>query len=279
MNVTSRIARLAAAASTALALAAGAATTSTPDYSDLWWNPAENGWGAGLYQQNDVIFMTLYVYGPDGRATWFVAPDLRAVVFIAPGDPTFQGKLYRVTGPWFGGPFDPAAVQATETGTATLAFPAPSTGTLTYTAEGATVTKSIRRQSWREGPLAGRYRGGMSARATECQPDEANGLHEVLGALDVTQSGQAVTISVSSVASNGDESRCTYTGSWSQDGRMGSVRDGSHYCTIRGVVDNVGTFTMRRVELSQHGFYGHFAARDQYCRYSGHFGGTRRDGP
>lgn len=279
MRAMSILARLAAAPAFALALGAAAATTTSTDYSDLWWNPAESGWGAGLYQQNDVIFMTLYVYGPDGRASWFVAPDLRPVVFVAPGDPTWQGTLYRVTGPWFGGPFDPAAVAATATGTATLSFPTPSAGTLGYTVGGASVTKQIQRQGWRQSPLSGSYQGGMSARGFQCLPDELDGVQEILGAMEVTQSGESTTIVVSSVASNGDESRCTYTGLWSQEGRLGAIRSGSHYCTIRGVIDNVGTFALSRIELGRHGFYGHFTAADQYCRYDGQFGGTRREGP
>lgn len=273
------LARLAAALAASLAFATGAATISSADYSDLWWNPAENGWGAGLYQQNDVIFMTLYVYGPDGRATWFVAPEVTAVDFVATGEPRWQGTLYRVTGPWFGGPFDPAAVGATATGIATLSFQTPSTGTLSYTAGGVGVTKQIQRQSWRQAPLAGRFHGGMSARATDCQPDELGGTHEILGPMQVVQSGSTVSITVDSLSSVGDASQCVYSGAWSQEGRLGKVAGGNYYCIIRGDVDHVGTFTLSRVEIGRHGFYGHFEGVDQYCRYAGQFGGTRKEGP
>ena len=61
----------------ALALPVHAANPFGTDFSDLWFNPAESGWGVNLNHQMDVIFATLFVYGPDGKAKWYVASDLR----------------------------------------------------------------------------------------------------------------------------------------------------------------------------------------------------------
>ena len=38
-----------------------AASPSAADYSDLWWNSGENGWGAHITLQDDMVFMVLYV--------------------------------------------------------------------------------------------------------------------------------------------------------------------------------------------------------------------------
>ena len=49
------------------------ATVLTPNFSDLWWNPSESGWGLNRSQQADVIFLTLFVYGPNSQAVWYSA--------------------------------------------------------------------------------------------------------------------------------------------------------------------------------------------------------------
>jgi hypothetical protein len=39
------------------------------DQSDLWWNPAESGWGIQFVHTGSAIFATMYVYGPwDSRS-------------------------------------------------------------------------------------------------------------------------------------------------------------------------------------------------------------------
>ena len=44
----------------ALALPA-AATTHSTDYTDLWYLPAESGWGINIIQQYDTVFATMFV--------------------------------------------------------------------------------------------------------------------------------------------------------------------------------------------------------------------------
>jgi len=38
----------------------------TQNYSDLWWNPAESGWGISITQHNATIFAAWFVYGSSG---------------------------------------------------------------------------------------------------------------------------------------------------------------------------------------------------------------------
>ena len=57
-----RILRLAAAAFlAALAVLPAQATTYSTDYTDLWYNPNESGWGLNLIQQYQTMFGTLFV--------------------------------------------------------------------------------------------------------------------------------------------------------------------------------------------------------------------------
>src|SRR5438477_11100290 len=102
-----------------------AATTSSTDFTDLWWNPSENGWGVNVIHQGDTFFATLFVYGTDGTARWFVASNLTGSGTI------FSGTLYQTAGPYFGaGTFNPAGVGVTPVGAMTFSFSGPYNGTL-----------------------------------------------------------------------------------------------------------------------------------------------------
>jgi hypothetical protein len=67
---------------------------SAANYTDLWWNQNESGWGMTLAHQNNKIFGVWYVYGADSKPLWVVMPD---GVFTN-GGRTFSGALYTTTG-------------------------------------------------------------------------------------------------------------------------------------------------------------------------------------
>lgn len=114
------------------------------DYSDLWWNPNESGWGIAITHQAAVMFLAWFVYDEAGEPIWYVASDC-AVSATRDG---CTGKLYRTTGPAFdfAPTFDPSRVQVFEAGTASLLFTDADHGTLSYTVGGATATRPITRQ-------------------------------------------------------------------------------------------------------------------------------------
>ncbi len=121
-------------------------STVTDNYTDLWWNPAESGWGVNFNHQGQTIFATLFTYGADGAPDWFVMSD-----GARQADGSFRGKLYRATGPAFdASPW--GGVALAEVGTMQVAFPTTGTGTLTYSVDGVTVTKSIERQRFSTPP-------------------------------------------------------------------------------------------------------------------------------
>ncbi len=43
----------------------------TENYTDLWWNPEESGWGINFTHQGEILFATLFTYGADGEPDWF----------------------------------------------------------------------------------------------------------------------------------------------------------------------------------------------------------------
>ena len=116
------------------------------DYSGMWWNPLESGWGLSLHQgAGHALFGAIFVYGADTQPRWYT---------IQPGGWTgyasWSGVIYRTTGPFFAGPdFDPRLVLVQPAGTASLDFE-QSPGTvgrarLRYTVDGVSVTKTIER--------------------------------------------------------------------------------------------------------------------------------------
>jgi len=121
---------------------AASGTPPAVNYTDIWWGGAsESGWGMALTQQFSTMFMAWYVYNNSGLPVWYVA----TMNVNAAGNGA-TGTLYRTTGPPFGAGFDPHAVQAFSVGTASLAFSDGNNGTLTYTVDGVTGSKTITRQ-------------------------------------------------------------------------------------------------------------------------------------
>ena len=119
------------------------------DYSDLWWNPAESGWGLTLAQHGNNVFGVWFTYGLDGKPLWLPIPG---VTFTSPN--AFGGTLYSVTGPSYTNPtFDPAQVNITPNGTATLAM-SGTAGIFTSTLNGFTQVKSISPQPFANAPKA-----------------------------------------------------------------------------------------------------------------------------
>jgi hypothetical protein len=114
------------------------------NYTDLWYNATEDGWGINLAQQGDIIFATWFTYTNNGTPGWLVSDALRRT-----GPGTFTGPLYVTTGKR---PQDITGTSAISTveaaGTMTLTFQDGERGTMTYTVAGTAGSKSITRQVW-----------------------------------------------------------------------------------------------------------------------------------
>ena len=123
------------------------ANTWGTDWTDLWWNANESGWGVTATHQGEVVFLTFFVYDVDNRPIWYTG-QASYTSTNAQGAFIFAGPLYQTSGPWLGTSFNPNAVGIRQVGTVTFTVFITS-GTLTYSVDGVQVSKSITRQTFR----------------------------------------------------------------------------------------------------------------------------------
>lgn len=120
------------------------ALTPRANYTDIWWNSAESGYGLSITQHiNNKLFALWFVYGADGKAVWFSMSDC---VWFAIN--RCAGAVFRSTGPSFGGPFNSAPVVTSPVGTANLIFVEYGLATFDYLIEGVAGSKSLRRMGF-----------------------------------------------------------------------------------------------------------------------------------
>jgi len=274
--MTHPLRRLLALVALGLAFAMPArATTYSIDFTDIWWNAAESGWGINVIQSSDVIFATLFVYGQDNTARWYSA-TLQPSSPQPSGQTRFTGQLIRTTGPWFGAPvFTTPPVGSVPVGNITLSFNSPVTGTLEYDVDTVRVFKQITRQPLRTENLAGQYQGGMYAIASQCANSNNNGLADIPGTMVVTQPASGSGFRANFVIRVDANTVCTFNGPYQQLGRMATISGGTFSCIVGNQQANSGTFTMTALDAQVNGFHASFIGEDQFCRYNGRFGGVR----
>ena len=112
------------------------------NYQDIWWNPAESGWGVNVTHQNSTLFATLMTYDVAGNNVWFFMSQ-----GLPQSDGSYLGDLYQATGPAFNAqPFTAiTSANLSKVGTMRFAFADGITGTIAYTVNGVSVLKSITR--------------------------------------------------------------------------------------------------------------------------------------
>jgi hypothetical protein len=239
-------------------------TSFTTDQSDLWYIPAESGWGIQFVQRGSVIFATMFVYDQFNIPIWYVATMNSAGGF------TWTGDLLLTSGPWFGTvPFNSNAVTFRKVGTMTWVATTVTGGTLSYAVDGVPVTKNIVRQLLVLDDFSGHYGGGLHQTASGCSNPAFNGTIESIGVLNITQNGAAITLQ--SFPTSGGS--CSFPGTLSQAGQMGAVT-GSYTCSD----GEFGMFHLFEMQVNITGLTGRFSSASSNppgCQGTGWFGGLR----
>lgn len=115
------------------------------DYSDLWWNADEPGWGIAIVQHaSDRLVASWFAYDEDGDPVWYS---------LQPGGwstaTTFGGPIFRYRRSDASGGGAPPTGAAIEVGRGTLTFDDWQCGAFTSEIEGRpSVTKPIRRMDY-----------------------------------------------------------------------------------------------------------------------------------
>lgn len=187
----------------------------TTDLTDIWWNPAESGWGMQLNSSGAFVFATVFVYGTDGKPTWMIGELNRTG--SAPA--TAAGPLYVTTGPYYGGAWDPNAFAYKESGTMTFVPTSVSTGLVTYSVDGVVVNKSVRRETLRQDDYSGTYTATDTRTGSGCLDAANNGTRTTAATIQFAPNGS----SMSAVWTLPNSNVCTHTGTYSQLGRMGTL--------------------------------------------------------
>lgn len=233
--------------------------------TDLWYNPAESGWGANIVQQDDIAFVTLFVYGPNGEPEWYGAPATRIVAYSSDGLPHFQGELYKTRGSWQGGPFDPASFSGAKVGEITLTPLSNAALRIEYSVNGVPISKNVVRQTWRYANIASNYVGAISALT---RTDNGGVVREI------TAANFALYIDESFAFMKVDDDRqvrCDYRGAYTQAGRLGAF-SGTFTCGD----GRAGPFAIEELEVTNHGISGKIRSTWTAGSMFGRFGGPRR---
>ncbi|HVF64277.1 MAG TPA: hypothetical protein VNE58_09810 [Casimicrobiaceae bacterium] len=239
------------------------------DYGDLWWNPSESGWGIQTVQQNNVMFITFYVFGTDSRPTWFTG----LLTAATSGGSTFTGTLVATTGPYYGGPFTPPAVNR-NAGTITFTATSPTSANVTYTIDGVTVTKSVQRLQVSTLNLSGTYIGSFLSFQHSCAIPAANGPFNGSGTFTIVHNPPAPQVTITATLSDNLRAfACTYQGNYSQLGKIGSI-SGTYTCND----GRAGNWNANEIELSTlGGILGRYSGTNTIpgCQITGGFGGLK----
>lgn len=111
------------------------------DFTDLWWNASESGWGISFHARRERFFAAWFVYDSTGKPTWYT---LQLGRWEAPNK--YTGRIYATRADPNGGVGPMGALAVTEVGNGTLTFNGKDRAVFDFTVEGTRNTKNIERQ-------------------------------------------------------------------------------------------------------------------------------------
>ena len=231
--------RLRTALFSLFALASAGANAQVANFSDIWWNPAEPGYGVQITQHGETAFVTLHVYDSKGRPTWFVAPDADTYALGPGGLPHFRGTLYRVEGSPYAGPFDPRDSRVEPVGELFLSPTGIGRILLDYSIDGTTRSAPIVRLTLESPDGAGRYTGTFLLRQS-LPGGPPYGTREYNADFLLRIDSGIATLRVEDPVAG----TCEYAGPYTQGGRFGAFA-GAYTCSG----GDTGTFEVSRLQF------------------------------
>lgn len=229
-------------------------------WSDLWYVPNEPGWGVNIVQQSGTLFATIFVYEDDGSPTWYVASEMDY------NGTSYSGDLYQTKGYFFGGMFDPNAIGVTKVGTATFTPVLEATANFSYSVNGLSIKRQLKRQTFKIPNFSGTYLGAAkTAGIKNCVGGFSASTGFGFVAMKITESGSSVQILLA-----GENSQtCTYQGTKTQFGKLFDIT-GNMSCSNGAS----GAFTLYNGQYDGRNFSAAYKASYQ-CQETGYFGAIK----
>ena len=247
-----------------------AASSFSVDQSDLWWNPAESGWGIQLVQRGALIFATMFVYAANGTPTWYVAllqpPAAAGDDAAKAATLSWSGELDATTGTGFGAAWNPSAFHVTKVGSMTWTPTDSISGMLVYSVNGVPVSKSIVREFITFDDFSGTYFGGIQLTQTGCTDPSKNGTFDDSANVTITQNDTSLGLTITTLSTG---SSCTFQGPLTQAGRFGAAA-GTFVCNGKTTPG-----TLYNMVVGPDSVLVHFKASDSTngCNSAGVFAG------
>lgn len=124
-------------------------SSATTNFSDIWWNQSESGWGLALNHQDNTLAGALYTFAADGQPLYVILNGA-----TPQPDGSYLGNLNRSTGPAFNTlPWPTSQVVNTVVGTMRLRFLGSQNLDIEYNIGGTNVTKSLTRLRYGSPPV------------------------------------------------------------------------------------------------------------------------------
>jgi hypothetical protein len=259
----------------ALLLMAAAFSARALEYTDVYYNKDEPGWGMFLVQSETFQFIALFIYGPDGKPVWYVANlDQDGT---NPG--SYKGTLYATTGTYFADVWDPSKLVANEVGTVSFTTSDSYHGTLVYTFNGGpTVTKQIVRQTLTPYQMSGDYSGSLVGSQTGCG-DPGDNFNNMVSRfeLQVAQvNDDSITLKFSFVDQDAGVV-CTVSGPLTHLGRLYRVAGGQLSCIAPDDAGAPSPATIESLHPTGQGIEGRVQSIDPFsCVLNFRFSAVRR---
>jgi hypothetical protein len=240
------------------------------DYTDIWFNASQPGYGFNIVESDDgsgfpFLFVTFFIYGPTGAPTWYTAQ------LTWNGVDAFAGNVYATAGTFFGVPWNAANLSVLQAGTASFK-PNPNNnyqGTLSYMVTGVgSSTTPLTRQTLTSIATSGTYVGGQSGSFSGCNAAADNGAYKDYYDLQVAQ-GAGGNVTYAFTFKSG--LTCQFTGTYLQNGQYFSVPNAAYTCSD----GTLTTAQMSEIKATSLGLEGRFIAPGglDNCTESAFFGG------
>ena len=255
------------------------AVAPTPDFTGLWYDPSQPGWGIHLTTQGNTTFGVLFVYDATHASEWLVSTIMPGGEFPGLGA-LYSGLVFRTAGPSYLSPTDPTLFTANSIGNFGLFQNAAPGLTLKFNDGMTNVNRIIQPQTWstNAAELVGTFDGGVFLKGgaqcpLPCPPDGCTPFPP--GNQKITISAGASSSTVNIAWATGTANACTMAATYTQVGQSGTLIGPLQCASGGGALATIGTLTVSPVSLGAMGFSGAASLPTPGCTYEGTIGGAR----